>query len=50
MMTPNSIWSNWRLSTIMDDTMPPRHPNDDDDDEEEDEDSETGIKKLAEPL
>jgi hypothetical protein len=36
-MTPNSPWSNWRLSTIVDDTMPPRDPNDDDDEEEEDE-------------
>jgi hypothetical protein len=40
MMTPNSPWSNWRLSTIVDDTMPPRDPSDDDDDEEEEEDEE----------
>jgi len=36
-MTPNSPWSNWRLSTIVDDTMPPRDPNDDDDEEEDEE-------------
>jgi hypothetical protein len=37
-MTPNSPWSNWRLSSIVDDTMPPRDPNDDDDEEEDEED------------
>jgi hypothetical protein len=31
----------WRLVTIMGNTMPPRVPNDDDDDEEEDEDNDT---------
>jgi len=36
-MTPNSPWSNWRLSTLVDDTMPPRDPNDDDDEEEDEE-------------
>ncbi|WP_143201356.1 hypothetical protein [Bradyrhizobium sp. NAS96.2] len=30
--------SGWRLVTIMDNTMPPRHPNDDDDDDDDDED------------
>ena len=30
----------WRLVTIMDNTMPPRDPNDDDDDEDEDNDTE----------
>ena len=28
----------WKLATIVNDTMPPRDPNDDDDEEEEDED------------
>jgi hypothetical protein len=37
-MTPNSPWSNWRLSTIVDDTMPSRDPHDDDDEEEDEED------------
>jgi hypothetical protein len=41
MMTPNSTWSNWRFATIVNDTLPPRDPNDDDDDEEEEEDEET---------
>jgi hypothetical protein len=31
----------WRLVTIMGNTMPPRDPNDDDDDEEEDNDTES---------
>jgi hypothetical protein len=31
----------WRLVTIMGNTMPPRHPNDDDDDDDEDEDNDT---------
>jgi hypothetical protein len=31
----------WRLVTIMDNTMPPRVPNDDDDDDDEDEDNDT---------
>ena len=30
----------WRLVTIMGNTMPPRVPNDDDDDEDEDNDTE----------
>jgi len=30
----------WRLVTIMGNTMPPRDPNDDDDDEEDDNDTE----------
>ena len=30
----------WRFVTIVDDTMPPRDPNDDDDEEEEDEEDE----------
>jgi hypothetical protein len=29
----------WRLVTIMGNTMPPRDPNDDDDDDDEDEDN-----------
>jgi hypothetical protein len=51
-MTPNSPWSNWRLSTIVDDTMPPRDPNDDDDEEEEedeDEDDEPPVVREPEP-
>ena len=32
------IVADWKLATIVDDTMPPRDPNDDDDEEEEDED------------
>jgi hypothetical protein len=32
------ILVDWRLASIIDDTMPPRDPNDDDDDEDEDED------------
>ena len=31
----------WRLVTIMGNTMPPRDPNDDDDDDDEDEDNDT---------
>ena len=31
----------WRLVTIMGNTMPPRVPNDDDDDDDEDEDNDT---------
>ena len=30
----------WRLVTIMGNTMPPRDPNDDDDDDDEDDDTE----------
>jgi hypothetical protein len=32
------ILADWRLAAFVDDTMPPRDPNDDDDDEEEEED------------
>ena len=31
----------WRLVTMMGNTVPPRVPNDDDDDDDEDEDNET---------
>jgi hypothetical protein len=34
------ILADWRLAAFVDDTMPPRDPNDDDDDEEEDEEDE----------
>jgi hypothetical protein len=34
------ILADWTLAGIVDDTMPPRDPNDDDDEEEEDEDEE----------
>ena len=38
----NSSAAEWRLVTIMGNTMPPRDPNDDDDDnEDEDEDNDT---------
>ena len=33
-------WPDWRLAAIVDDTMPPRDPNDNDDDEDEDEEDE----------
>jgi hypothetical protein len=51
MMRPNSTWSNWRLATIVDDTMPPRDPNDDDDEEEDedDEDDEPPVVREPEP-
>jgi hypothetical protein len=51
-MTPNSPWSNWRLSTIVDDTMPPRNPNDDDEEEDEDDeerDDEPPVVREPEP-
>jgi hypothetical protein len=36
-----SIWLvDWSVVTIMDNTMPPRDPNDDDDDAEEEDDAE----------
>ena len=34
------IVADWKLATIVNDTMPPRDPNDDDDDEEEEEEEE----------
>ena len=34
------ILADWKLATIVDDTMPPRDPNDDDDEEEEEEEEE----------
>ena len=34
------IVADWKLATIVNDTMPPRDPNDDDDEEEEEEDDE----------
>ena len=34
----NSSAAEWRLVTIMGNTMPPRDPNDDDDDDDDDED------------
>ena len=37
----NSSAAEWRLVTIMGNTMPPRDPNDDDDDDDEDEDNDT---------
>ena len=40
----------WRLSTIMGNTMPPRDPNDDDDaDEDEDNDNDTEPDDEREP-
>ena len=32
--------ADWKLATIVNDTMPPRDPNDDDDEEEEEEEDE----------
>jgi len=37
----------WRLVTLMDNTMPPRDPNDDDDEDEEDEGDEDGQEEPA---
>jgi len=37
----------WRLVTLMDNTMPPRDPNDDDDEDEEDEEDEDGQEEPA---
>jgi hypothetical protein len=37
----------WRLVTVMDNTMPPRDPNDDDDEDEEDEEDEEGHEEPA---
>jgi hypothetical protein len=34
------ILADWRLAGLVDDTMPPRDPNDDDDEEEEEEEDE----------
>ena len=34
------IVADWKLANIVDDTMPPRDPNDDDDEEEEEEEDE----------
>ena len=34
------ILTDWRLASLIDDTMPPRNPNGDDDEEEEDEEEE----------
>ena len=34
------ILADWRLAGLIDDTMPPRDPNDDDDEEEEEEEEE----------
>ena len=34
------IVADWKLATIVNDTMPPRDPNDDDDEEEEEEEDE----------
>ena len=34
------IVADWKLATIVNDTMPPRDPNDDDDEEEEEEEEE----------
>ena len=34
------ILADWRLAAIVDDTMPPRDPNNDDDDEKDEEDEE----------
>jgi hypothetical protein len=50
MMMPSSPWS---PSTIVNDTMPPRDPNDDDDEEEdqedEDRDDEPPVVREPEP-
>ena len=37
----------WRLATIMGNTMPPRDPNDDDDEDEEDEEDEDRHEEPA---
>ena len=37
----NCSAAEWRLVTIMGNTVPPRVPNDDDDDDDEDEDNDT---------
>jgi len=37
----------WRLVTLMDNTVPPRDPNDDDDEDEEDEGDEDGQEEPA---
>jgi len=34
------IVADWKLATIVNDTMPPRDPNDDDDEEDEEEEDE----------
>ena len=39
----------WRLVTIMGNTMPPRDPNDDDDDDDEEEDNDTESDDEREP-
>ncbi len=42
------ILADWRLAAIVDDTMPPRDPNDDDDDvDDEDEDDENQSDEPA---
>jgi hypothetical protein len=45
------IWADWRLASIVDDTVPPRGPNGDDDEEEEDqeEDEEDQPPVVREP-
>jgi hypothetical protein len=40
----------WRLVTIMGNTMPPRDPNDDDDDDDEDEDEDNDTEPDDERL
>jgi hypothetical protein len=37
----------WRLVTVMDNTMPPRDPNDDDDEDDEDEEDEDEHEEPA---
>jgi hypothetical protein len=39
----------WRLVTIMGNTMPPRVPNDDDDDDDDDEDNDTEPDDEGQP-
>jgi hypothetical protein len=46
------IFADWRLAAFVDDTMPPRDPNDDDDEEEEEdeeEDDEPPVVREPEP-
>jgi len=43
------ILADWRLAGLVDDTMPPRDPNDDDDEDEEDEDEEEHEKRNDQP-
>jgi hypothetical protein len=43
------ILADWKLATIVDDTMPPRDPNDDDDEEEEEEEEDEDEERHDRP-